>query len=67
MTQQQVERIAINFMTKYHYSGKNVKVSPDKVSSFANFAQVVFERKSTNGNIKKEIRDIFKAIDDIGE
>ena len=61
-TQEQVRRMVMSFMTK-HNGGKPAK-DPSK---FAAFAETVFQRHSNNDRIVREIRAIFKAIDDIGE
>ena len=61
-TQEQVRRMVIAFMTK-HNGGKPAK-DPRK---FASFAETIFQKYRHNDRIVREIRAIFKAIDDIGE
>ena len=61
-SQEQVRRMVIKFMSKHN--GGNWGKDP---SQFAEFAEVVFQRNTHNDRVKREIRAIFKAIDDIGE
>ena len=65
-TQEQVRRMVIAFMSKYH-SVKGGKRRQPQPNQFASFAEMVYQKYSDNDRIVREIRAIFKAIDDIGE
>ena len=64
VTHRGVSKAVKNFMIAYGY-GKRVR--NDQLKDFAEFAQVVFERYPKSVKIKKEIRGLFKAIDDLGD
>ena len=67
VTQKGVENAVMQFMSQYGFNGFRRPVRLNQVHNFAAFAQVVFDKYPNNVGVRREIRALFEAIDDLSD